>query len=74
MADLNTLFEIWHAYPDVRWQLNEPGLRSFRKDSVRILRELATSVTRSGAAYPVPAHLDRTRLAALITRYVTRVT
>lgn len=73
LADLSTLFEIRHAHPDVQWRLDEPELRSFRKDSARVLHELARTVTRTSAAYPVPAHLDRKHLSALIQRYVTRV-
>lgn len=63
-----------NTLPELSWvMLDEPDLRSFRKDSARILHELASTVTRSSAVYPVPAHLDRTHLAALIKRYVTRV-
>ena len=73
LADLSTLFEIRHAYSDVLWRLDEPDLRSFRKDSAQALHELASTVTRSSVRYKVPAHLDRKHLAALIKRYVTRV-
>lgn len=73
LADLSTLFEIWHAYPDVQWRLNEPNLKGFSKDAARGLHELANTVTRKGVDYKVPTHLDRTHLAALIKRYVTRV-
>lgn len=73
LADLGTLFEIRHAYPDVQWRLNEPSLRSFRKDTARILHELADTVTRRDVGYKVPKRLDQTHLAALIKRYVTRV-
>ncbi|TGD38305.1 hypothetical protein [Brevibacterium aurantiacum] len=73
LADLSTLFEIRHAYPDLQWRLNEPELRSFRKDSARALHELANTVTRKNVGYKVPAHLDRKHLAALIKRYVALV-
>lgn len=73
IADLSTLFEIRNAYPDLQWRLDEPNLRSFRKDSARALHELANTVTRKSVGYKVPAHLDRKRLAALIKRHVALV-
>lgn len=73
LADLNTLFEIRHAYPGLPWRLDQPNLIGFRKDSARILHELADTITRHRAGYTVPAHVDRKHLAALIKRYVTRV-
>lgn len=74
LADLNTLFEIRHLHADVPWQLDQPDLRSFRRDSARALHELANTVTRNRVDYKVPRHIDRKRLSALIKRYVTRVT
>lgn len=73
LADLNTLFEIRHAHPSVQWRLDDAELQGFRKDSARILHELADTVTRR-VGYRVPIHVDRIRLAALIKRHVTRVT
>lgn len=72
LADLSTLLEIRDAHPDLRWTLGDPELRSFRRDSARILHELASTVTRRSAAYKVPAQLDRRRIAALIQRHVAR--
>lgn len=72
LADLSTLLEIRHAYPDVRWRLDGTGLQGFRRDSARILHELASTITRRSAAYRVPAMVDRKRVAALIQQYVAR--
>lgn len=72
LADLSTLFEIRNAHQEIRWRLNEPGLRSFRKDCAETLHELAVAITRRSTTFPIPAGLDRKRLAALIGRYVAR--
>lgn len=72
LADLSTLLEIRHAYPDVRWKLDGPGLQGFRRDSARILHDLASTITRRHACYKVPATVDRKRVAALIQQYVAR--
>ncbi len=74
LADLSTLFEIRHAHEDVRWRLDEPDMRSFRKDSAETLHDLAGAITRRSTAFPIPEGLDRKRLAALIHRYVARAT
>ncbi|MDN5896629.1 MAG: hypothetical protein L0H93_21735 [Nocardioides sp.] len=71
LADLATLFEIRHFHADVPWQLDEPKLIGFRKDTARILHDLATSIPRRSTAYKVPKDLDRTRLAALVQRHVS---
>lgn len=70
LADLHSLLEIRDAHPGTEWRLDEPNPSGYRKDTARILKDLAGKVTRKNAGFPVPRHLDRLRFAALISRHI----
>ncbi|MCA5892880.1 hypothetical protein LEP48_05860 [Isoptericola sp. NEAU-Y5] len=70
LADLHSLLEIRDAHPDTSWRLEEQNLAGFRKDAAQILHELAKGIVRKN--FRAPGNLDRRRMAALITRHVSR--
>ncbi|WP_206682142.1 hypothetical protein, partial [Dietzia sp. CQ4] len=72
VADLHSLLEIREAHPEVPWKLADSGLIGFKRDAARILHELAERVVRKNAGFPVPAHLDRKRMAGLVLRHVSQ--
>ncbi len=72
LADLHTLFEIREAHPDIPWRLSEAPLSGRRKDSAVILHDLAERIGRSSSVMPVPTHLSRPRMAALIRKHIAR--
>ncbi|MFJ6419032.1 hypothetical protein [Paeniglutamicibacter sp. NPDC091659] len=70
LADLHSLLEIRDAHPSTEWLLGDPDPIGFRKDTARILKDLAGKVTRKNAGFPVPGYLNRIRFAALISRHI----
>lgn len=70
LADLHSLLEIRNAHPDIAWRLGDPDLIGFRKDTARILKDLAGKITRKNTGFPVPSYLDRLRFAALVSRHI----
>lgn len=72
VADLHSLLEIREAHPEVPWRLADSGLIGFKRDTAQILYELAERVVRKNAGFPVPAHLDRKRMAGLVLRHVAQ--
>src|SRR5699024_3232550 len=73
LADLHSLLEIREAHPETRWRLNDQRLIGFRKDTARILHDLAERITRKNTGFAVPGHLDRLRTAGLIARHISRL-
>ncbi|WP_120002868.1 hypothetical protein [Nesterenkonia muleiensis] len=72
LVDLHSLLEVREAHPDVPWRLGDDSLIGFRKDSAGILHQIAQSLTRKSTGIPVPAHINRLRMAALISKHITR--
>lgn len=72
VADLHSLLEIRDAHPEVPWTLTGSGLIGFKRDTAQILYALAERIVRKNAGFPVPAHLDRKRMAGLILRHVSQ--
>lgn len=72
LADLKSLMEIREEHPHAPWALSSAGLIGYRKDTARILHELAGNLLKRTSSLPVPHDLDRLRMAALIARHVTR--
>lgn len=70
LADLHSLLEIREAHPSTAWRLGERQSLGFGKDTAQILRDLGGRVVRKHSTFPVPASLDRLRMAALIARHV----
>lgn len=71
LADLHSLLEMKEAHPEVPWKLAGSGLIGFKRDTARILHEIAGRVVLRNAGFPVPAHLDRKRMAGLVLRHVS---
>ncbi|MGJ9403049.1 hypothetical protein [Arthrobacter sp. KK5.5] len=70
LADLHSLLEIRDAHPSAEWSVGDPDPIGFRKDAARILKDLASRVTRKNAGFPTPTYLDRLRFAALTLRHI----
>lgn len=47
-------------------------VHSYRRDTAHILHELAEKVVRRNAGFPVPADLDRKRVAGPVLRHVAQ--
>lgn len=71
LADLHSLLEMKEAHPEVPWKLAGSKLSGFKRDTARILHELAERVVLRNAGFPVPVHLDRKRIAGLVLRHVS---
>ncbi|MBM7500333.1 hypothetical protein JOD52_001173 [Brachybacterium muris] len=70
LADLHTLLEIREAHPDLPWRLGETHLRGVRLDTARAVSQLPRRLQQRTSLMPVPKHLDRSRMAALLVKHV----
>lgn len=72
LTDLHSLLEIRQAYPETSWKLDQAPLSGRRRDAAVLLHELAGTLPRRTSTMPVPGHVARHRMAALITQHVAR--
>ena len=47
-------------------------LRGYSLDGARLLHELASTLSRRSSPRPVPSHVERPRMAALIAQHIAR--
>jgi hypothetical protein len=72
VADLYSLLAIREAHPEVDWRMDEADLRGYRRDAARALHRLMGNLTRRTSNITAPRGLDRFRMAALISKHVSK--
>ncbi|MFE5777506.1 hypothetical protein [Brachybacterium sp. NPDC056505] len=72
LADLHSLMEVRQEHPEAPWRLDEAPLHGYRLDGARLLHELAGKLTKRTSMMPVPSHVERPRMAALIAQHIAR--
>lgn len=73
LVDLKSLLEIRHEHPDIAWRLNEENLVGVRKDTARILHDLAGRLRQRNQLMFDHGEIDRVRMDALINHHVARI-
>lgn len=73
LVDLYTLLEIREEHPAIPWRLKESEPIGFRRDTARILTDLAPRLTPRRTTVDLPVGIDRLRFASLISKHVTAV-
>lgn len=71
LVDLHSLLEIRQEHQATSWRLNDEQPIGFRKDTARILTDLAEQVVRRNPRFRVPDSLSRPRMAALIKKHIS---